>query len=128
MATKLVQPLLWIAGLGFLGFGLACLIAPAQTLGAAGVHASGALATIELRAFYGGLELGLGALLIAAARIAHYRRAGLWLCLAAYGGIGLARGAAMLVAQAASPFLWTALVIELVLAALAAVALRHRAQ
>ncbi len=126
MAGKFPKLLLWIAGLGFLGFGLACLIVPVATLGAAGVQVEGALATVELRAFYGGLELGLGALLVSAALAPQYRRAGLWLCLAAYGGIGLTRAAAMLVDQVASPFLWTAMAVELAFAALAAVALRQR--
>ena len=122
MAERLGPLLLWVAGLGFAGFGLACLVAPQATLGGAGVEVRGALAAIELRAFYGGLELGLAALLVAAAVTPAYRRAGLCLFLAAYGGLGLTRAAGMLVDQAATPFLWTALLVELALAALAAAA------
>lgn len=115
--------LLWIAGLCYVGFGIACLIAPLPTLAAAGVVFSGEPAAAEVRAFYGGLELGLGALLIAAAQSAEYLRAGLWLCLASYGGIGLARLLGMAIDGVATPFLVAAAATELVLAATAGWAL-----
>src|SRR5690606_27428670 len=117
--------LLWIAGLGFIGFGLAFMIAPLATLAAAGIELSGDLAATELRAFYGGLELGIGSLLVAAALKPHQQRNGLWLCLASYGGIGTARGIGMLLTGTATPFLWFALATELGLAAAAAWLLRR---
>lgn len=113
------RALLWIAGLCFLGFGAAFLIAPLETLGATGIVLSGDLAATELRAFYGGLEVGLGLLLLAAARCPAYQRAGLWLCLASYGGIGLARLLGIALAGSGTPFLWFALATELGLAAAA---------
>lgn len=109
--------LLWIAGLCFLGFGIAFLIAPLQTLGATGIELQGSLAATELRAFYGGLEVGLGLLLIAAARHPVQLRAGLWLCAASYGGIGSARLLGIALAGSGTPFLWFALATELGLAA-----------
>jgi len=124
MPSAITRPLLWIAGLCFLGFGVAFLIAPLDTLGATGIRLEGALAAAELRAFYGGLEVGLGLLLVAAARSPRFQEAGLWLCLASYGGIGLARLLGMLIGGVATPFLWFALVTELALAAAAALALR----
>ncbi len=114
---------LWLAGLGFLGFGLAFLIAPLQTLAAAGIELRGALAATELRAFYGGLEVGLGLSLLAADLHPPWRRVGLLLCLACYGSIGVARGFGMLLAAVETPFLWAALVTELGLATAALVAL-----
>ncbi len=114
---------LWLSGLGFIGFGLACLIAPLEVLGAAGLITTGDVAATEIRAFYGGLELGLGTLIIASALNPAYRRAGLWLCFAAYGGIGLARTLGMLLTGAATPFLWFALATELALALLAGLSL-----
>jgi hypothetical protein len=114
---------LWLGGLGFLGFGIAFLVAPLQTLAAAGIALQGDLAATELRAFYGGLEVALGTLLIAA-DLRGARRHGLILCLASYGGIGLARALGMLVAGSATPFLWFALATEATLAILAAVSLR----
>ncbi len=115
--------LLWVAGLSYLGFGLACLVAPLDTLAAAGVAVSGAPAGAEIRAFYGGLELGLGALLLAAALRPGQLRAGLWLCLASYGGIGLARLLGMALDSVATPFLIGATGVELLLAGAAALAL-----
>ena len=44
----LVPALLWLAGLGFLGFGVAFVIAPLETLAAAGIELSGDLAAIEI--------------------------------------------------------------------------------
>lgn len=116
---------LWLGGLGFIGFGIAFLIAPLDTLALAGVEARGAGAAVELRAFYGGLELALGALLVTAALRPRHREAGLWLCLAAYAGLGLARAAGMLAEGFASPFHWVALGLELGLALLAGGALRR---
>ena len=114
---------LWLGGLGFLGFGVACLLAPLEVLAAAGVNLSGAVAATEIRAFYGGLEIGLGLCLLLAALRLHYQRAGLLLCQAAYGCIGLARAAGMAVDSVATPFLWFALATELTLACLAGFAL-----
>lgn len=119
---------LWLGGLGFLGFGLAFLVAPVATLAAAGVQVGGPAAAAELRAFYGGLELALGMLLLAA-DLRGSRRAGLVLCLASYGGIGAARLLGIALAGGATGFLWYALVTEAVLAVLAAISLaRLRAE
>lgn len=115
---------LWLGGLGFLAFGFAFMIAPLETFAAAGLPMQGALAATEMRAFYGGLELALGGLLIAADLRPDARRHGLILCLASFGGIGLARLLGMVLAGSATPFLWAALATELGLAALAAVSLR----
>jgi hypothetical protein len=115
--------LLWTGGLCFLGFGLAFLIAPLETLAAAGIEMQGALVATELRAFYGGLEIALGLCLIGADLHGGLRRPGLVLNMACYGGIGLARGLGMLLAGVATSFLWFALVTELVLAVLSALAL-----
>lgn len=84
------QLLLVLAGLGFLGFGAAILVAPAEVLGRVGISGSAA-GLVELQAFYGGLELGLGAFLVAAAFVAGWRRPGLWVVALVNGGIGLAR-------------------------------------
>lgn len=114
---------LWLGGLGFLGFGLAFLVAPVETLATAGWAMTGDGAATELRAFYGGLELALGALLVAA-DLRGKRREGLILCLASYGGIGTARLLGIALAGAANDFLWIALGTEVALAGLAAISLR----
>ena len=119
----LARVTLWLGGLGFLGFGIAFLVAPLDTLAAAGIALSGDTAATELRAFYGGLEVALGALLIAA-DLRGARRHGLILCLASYGGIGAARALGMAIAGSATSFFWFALATEATLALLAAVSLR----
>ena len=48
-----------IAGLGFLGFGILLLCWPDMALPGVGIRALGAQAQVEVRAFYGGLEIGL---------------------------------------------------------------------
>ena len=122
----LVRLALWIGGLGFLGFGIACFVAPVQVLALADLGVNGAAATAEIRSFYGGLEIGLGAFLLYVSMRPDLRRFGLLLMLAAYGGIGLARITAMLIGSVSTPFLWMALAAELGLALLAAIALRRR--
>jgi hypothetical protein len=125
--TLLARITLWLGGLGFLGFGIAFLVAPLQSLAAAGVSVSGNLAAAELRAFYGGLEVALGVLLIASDLRPGARRHGLILSLASYGGIGAARALGMVLGGVATPFLWFALTTELLLATLSAIALRRGA-
>jgi hypothetical protein len=115
---------LWLGGLGYVAFGLAFMLRPLETIGAAGIEVTGAVAATELRAFYGGLELALGALLLAGALRPGRRRDALVLCLASYGGIGTARLLGIVLAGGASPFLWFALGTELLLATMAALALR----
>ena len=120
---NLARIVLWLGGLGFLGFGLLFLAAPVETLAKAGVIASGTAAATELRAFYGGLEVALGALLLAA-DLRGRRRDGLILSLASYGGIGAARALGLALGSGANDFMWFALATEAVLAGLSALALR----
>jgi hypothetical protein len=122
---RLARFTLWLSGLSFIGFGLAFLIAPLQTLASAGVEMSGALAAAELRAFYGGLELGLGLLMLAADRQARHRPYGLILVIGSFGAIGLARALAMALGSVSTPFMWFALGTELLFALLAVIALRR---
>ena len=114
-----------IAGLGFVGFGIIFLCWPEVMLPGIGIVTSDLQSQIEIRAMYGGLELGLG-ILILSCFAAERQRFGLQLSLASYGGLGLARAASMLVMGVASPFLWVALIWEGVIAALALWALRNQ--
>ena len=114
-----------IAGLGFLGFGIALLFWPDMALSGTGIQAPSPEAQVEVRAFYGGLEIGLGLLLLTCFA-AERQRFGLQLSLASYGAIGLARASSMLVLGVTTPFLWFALVWEGVIAILALLALRSK--
>lgn len=118
---------LWLSGLGLLGFGLAFVIAPLPAMATAGLVLEGAVAATELRAFYGGLELALGGLVIACALRPERRRDGLVLTLAIFAGIGLVRFASMLATGASTSFLWLAGATEVGLALGAAVCLMTRA-
>ena len=117
---------LWAGGLGFLAFGAAFLFAPLATMAMAGLELSGALAATELMAFYGGIELALGAVLVCCAIQATRRADGLRLMLIVYGAIAACRLAGMLSTGADSSFLRLALGMEAGLALLAAVALSVR--
>lgn len=114
--------LIFLCGLGFLGFGLWLVIAPAAALAPLGITASAA-GLIELRAFYGGLELGLGAFLLACAFRPDWRRAGLWLTFLGNAGIGLTRIAGIALGGEFVPFFAFALVWELGFSSLAALCL-----
>jgi hypothetical protein len=109
---------LWIGGASFLAFGAAFLVMPLDLFAAIGLPLSGPIATTELMAFYGGLELAVGALIVACALSATRVRDGLVLMSSCYGAIGLARAAGMLATGARSDFLWFALATELVFAVL----------
>jgi len=112
-----------LSGMGFLGYGIAFLIAPEATLAGAGLQLSGTGAAVELRAFYGGLELGLGLWLVFAGANDKLLRPALWLTLASNAGIGCSRLLALALGGAWNPFFGYALPWELGFAVLAAGAL-----
>jgi len=105
--------LLILAGAGFLGFGGWLVVDPAGGLAIVGVAAVNGAGLIELRAFYGGLELGLGIFLLLCARRPGWRRPGLWVVLLGNGGIGLTRLTGIALSGVFTPFLGVALVWEL---------------
>jgi hypothetical protein len=120
----LVPLLLALSGLSFLGFGVAFRIAPTETLALAGVVTEGAIAATELRAFYGGIEVALGALIVLCATRPSRWADGLWLTLACYGAIGLTRLAGMAIDGSDSFFLRFAAGTEISFAVLSLLALR----
>jgi hypothetical protein len=123
----LAKSTLILAILGLAGFGLAFLLVPDTTLGWAGLELSGVGARTELRTFYGGLELGLAAVLIACLRRPARHRDGLWLTLAIFASLAGARLVGLATDREFSTFLGLALATELGLALLAAAALRFDA-
>jgi|JI10StandDraft_1071094.scaffolds.fasta_scaffold16781_6 hypothetical protein len=114
-----------IGGLGFLGFGALMLVAPQIAMASLGLVVPDGVPTTEIRAFYGGLELGLGALLLAACRKVQYQRAGLVLGCVSYGSVATARALGMLIDGTGGGFLWAALGVETSLALLFWYALRR---
>jgi hypothetical protein len=115
---------LWLSGLSLFGFGVAFIVAPLKTMASAGIVLESAVAATELRAFYGGLEVALGALVLACALLPARRRDGLILTLAVFAAIGVTRLAGMMIDGADSGFLRFALASELGLAVLAGACLR----
>jgi len=115
--------LLAVAGLGFLGFGLWLIVDPAGGLAVVGIAAANPAGLIELRALYGGLELGLAVFFLLCAMRPDWRRSGLWAVLLGNGGIGLTRLAGIALSGVFTPFFAAALVWELGFAGLAGWAL-----
>ncbi|MFY2763114.1 DUF4345 family protein [Arenimonas sp. MALMAid1274] len=116
-----------LAGLGFLGFGVAIVIDPAVVLGAVGISGTPA-GLVELRAFYGGLELGFGAFLLACAWRREWFRAGLWLVALSNGGIAAARLLGIATSGEFTGFFAGALVWELGFTLAAVLALRAKSR
>ncbi|MFT3807118.1 DUF4345 family protein [Arenimonas sp.] len=122
--TTFSRIVLLLAGLGFLGFGGWLAISPQTALEPLGVRASAA-GWIELRAFYGGLELGLAIFLFMAAWHRRWRRAGLWVVMLGNAGIGLTRLACLGLGGQFTPYFGYALAWELGFALLAGWGLAH---
>lgn len=117
--------LIALSGTGFLMFGGWLLLSPLEGLASFGlVLAPEPVHRIEIRAFYGGLEIGLGLLLLKFGFSSAYRRAGLWLVMASYGALGLARIVGILAETGPLPqMVWIALAVELGLGLAALLAL-----
>jgi hypothetical protein len=117
-----------LGGLCFLGFGAVMLVSPHVAWASLGLALPDGVPTTEIRAFYGGLELGLGALLLAAIHKVQYLRAGLVLGCVAYGSIAGARAIGILVDRSGGTYMWTAAAVEIAFALLFLIALRRNAR
>jgi hypothetical protein len=112
-----------LAALAFAGFGVALLVRPAL-LGVLGVELSRGAAATEIRAFYGGLELGLALFFALASTRDAWLRPALFAQSAALGGIVLARLIGMVVDGSAEPLVLLFLAVEGTGAVLGAAAYR----
>ncbi|HEX9938479.1 MAG TPA: DUF4345 domain-containing protein [Longimicrobium sp.] len=115
---------LLLAALGLVGFGLPLLVRP-SLLGIVGLEFARPAAATEIRAFYGGLELGLAAFFIAASRREDWVRPALAAQVLAFGGIVLARLIGIVVDGSAEPMILVFAALEGAGAILGAVALRR---
>jgi hypothetical protein len=84
------------AASGFAGFGIACLVRPKSMLNRVDIQAKSARGTTELRAMYGGLELGLGAFFAIAAAKSEWSRPALLAQTLGLGGLAVSRLAGIL--------------------------------
>lgn len=115
--------ILVLSSLQFLAFAVLAMWDPAALLAPLGFQLTSGEALVEARAFYGGAELALAALMAGAAMKAHWREAGLYLVAAVFLCVGIVRGIGMMVLGASSTFLWIALLVELAFGVLALLAL-----
>jgi hypothetical protein len=115
---------LLFAGLQLLAFGIWAIIDPAGLLGPLGFVFNQAPALVEVRAFYGGLQTALGALMCYGAVNTRWRAPALMLVAAGFAGIALVRAVGMMSTGAHSTFLVFALCVEVLLVVLAVLALR----
>ena len=104
--------ILGLSAVGLLGFGLLMLIAPADLLASIGIALQSPEALTEIRAFYGGLEIGLGLALLFCLIQPGMLRQGLALSALCYGTVALCRAGGMLVDGSGGSFLTIALIFE----------------
>jgi hypothetical protein len=120
--TKMLGKIvLLLSGLMFLVFGIGFLIAPTWLGGKAGLIPDGPLGRVELRAFYGGMEVGLGLFLLGAAAARKQVRAmGLVAAAMLLGATALGRLVGFAVEGGMPGWTWLYVLIEAALAAGAA--------
>jgi hypothetical protein len=95
-AERFARLVLGLSALAFAGIGAAFLLAPEAMAARVGLSLAGATAANDVRAVYGGLQLGVGACLAWLARRPDSLRAGLTLQLFGFGGLAAARFASLL--------------------------------
>lgn len=117
------KAVLIVAGLMYLGFGLAFLLAPAELGGWVHLGAEHPVARTELRAFYGGLEIGLAAFLLLCARRPRWIAPGLLASALAFGCTAAARVVGMALDGSTGTLVIGILLVEAAFAVASAVAL-----
>jgi hypothetical protein len=120
---RLAAVSLTLAAAGFVAFGLALLVAPGL-LALVDLEPVTPTARSDARAIFGGMELGVGVLLALCARRPEWHRVGLTAQGVALGGAVTGRLVSLAVDGAPRPVTFALAALELVGAALAAVALR----
>lgn len=116
---RLARGVLVLGAVVFAGIGIGCVLFPAELLGAVDVRLPSAVARTEIRAFYGGLELGVAAFLVICAVRSDWVPLGLTALACLMSGMG---GVRLVAALAAAREAWTQLPIALVELAGAALA------
>ncbi|HLD64925.1 MAG TPA: DUF4345 family protein [Pseudomonas sp.] len=117
--------LLALQALALVGLGLAYFIRPHEMSNLSGMLLMAPAAITDVRAYYGGLQIGLGVFLLLAMSRLELVRAALMLLVLVYAGLALGRlGGLWLDGGTQQTFNLYALLIELVSAGLAFGALR----
>jgi hypothetical protein len=115
---------LTLCGLAFLGFGVAFLAWPEPLVILVDVTPLTRTGTTEIRAMYGGLEIGLGSFLLLAAARREHVTIGLRAALFAFGGLAAGRLIGLAVDGWWQPSTWLLMSAEIAAVVLAAWALR----
>ena len=101
-AVRLARVSLVLAALAYAGFGVATLVRP-SVLNVLGIELLRPAASTEIRAFYGGLELGMALFFARAAAEPAWFRPALFAQAASLGGVVLARLAGIAVDGSGEP-------------------------
>jgi hypothetical protein len=120
-----IRTLLFLLGVAFLPYGLYCFAFPGFLADAAGVAATTPTGTVEIRAMYGGLQAGFGALLRAAARDPRLTLAGLAATAFVMPGLATTRLLAAILDGELSMYTAGALVFEIASSVFAVTLLRR---
>jgi hypothetical protein len=117
--------ILWISAVGFIAYGLACLVSPALPTSYAGLGMNNGDAYAEIGAMYGGLQTGFGLFCLLGALRKDLYRPALMSLVCLVGGLALARTYSTLTSVAAvGSYTYGAMVYEFTTAILSVVALR----
>ena len=118
---------LWIAGVSFVAFGIAYLVAPVRMAALTELSVPTATAVIDIQGYFGGQLLGIGALVVLGAMRSRYAVAALLVIAASLGGTGLGRLVGLAAADGAPPLMVAVMSIELIFAGLALLLARRAA-
>lgn len=120
------RAVLWIAGLMFVGFGVAFTLWPLPMGRLVEIPLPTPTARIDFAATYGGFSLGFGAFLLACTRRAAWLEPGLLAAAAALAGLALVRTLGILAAAGPpTPIIHVGLAVEITGVVVSALALRH---
>lgn len=108
---RLPAVLVVLSALAFGGLGIVFLTDPPRLAGTVELGTS-PFQTIELRAMYGGLEIGVAIFLLWCAASPRRVAIGLWFSLFAYAGLGLGRLSGILLSGVAGGPHWTLVAVE----------------
>jgi hypothetical protein len=106
--------ILILAGLGFIGFGLAYAIRPARMAALTDLTLTSPTARADFVATYGGFQIGFGVFLLACAMNGSWVEPGLWAAVAALAGFASLRALAILLHRGrVRSSIWLGLGLEL---------------
>lgn len=111
--SALSTAILFLTGLGFIGFGAAAALSPARIAALTQLMLPTPSARADFAATYGGFQIGFGAFLVACTVTQGWVEPGFWAAVAALSGFALVRTGGILRAGGrVHSAIWIALVLE----------------